>query len=92
MIVVPKFVDFLNRVVTLTDYEFENVDLIPDTLCGTFSSDRFKELIYYCAEHEEFHIISIKRGGIYFNKPIAGADSYCLGRGDSNPKLVFIDY
>ncbi len=88
MICIPTELEFWARTAILVDYEFEDVDLEPDSIAGIFDNHRLPELTEYCKNNPDYHIISIVKGCLLFNKVMPNATSYRLGQGDSNPDLV----
>ena len=74
-------------------YEFEDVDIVPDSITGVFDNHRLDELIEFCAKNPDYHIVSSVNVGLYFNKVVPHAQEFFLAEGDSNPDLVcFEDY
>ncbi len=93
MIIVPTTLEFRRRVAVLVDYEFEEVDIIPDSMIGTFDNHRLDELQDFCAKNPDYHIVSNVNVGLYFNKALPDAQAFYLAEGDTNPDLVcFEDY
>jgi hypothetical protein len=70
--------------------EFD-LNLAPDIGLGIFFPNRLKELETYCAEHPEYHIISILPASIKINKPVPNARFYRLAEGDADPDLYCCD-
>ncbi len=92
MIHVPTVMEFWERTAIYVDYEFGDVPLIPDSVCG-FNADRLKELVKFCKKNKDYHIVSLVKGCLYFNKVVEAASTFHLAEGDSNPDLVcFQDY
>ena len=87
MIHIPTVREFWKRTAILVDYEFEDVDLIPSSVFG-FDRHRLDELVRFCAENPDYHIISLVNACLYFNKIMPNASTFYLGQGDSNPDLV----
>ncbi len=93
MIIIPTLLEFMQRTAVLVDYEFEDADIIPDSIIGTFDNHRLDELIEFCSENSDFHIISVLNVGLFFNKILPNAQEFYLGQGDANSDLVcFEDY
>ncbi len=88
MINIPTLYEFIQRTAPLVDFEFEDVDIVPDTITGGFESNRLTELESFCKKNPDYHIISIIDGCLYFNKVAPYATKYLLGEGDSNSELV----
>ncbi len=88
MVIIPTLQEFLHRTVPLVDYEFEDADIVPDTITGDFRADRLAELQDFCRQNPEYHIISIIDACLYFNKIVCYAQDFHLAQGDSNPDLV----
>ncbi len=93
MIHIPTTLEFRNRTGILFDYEFEPVDIVPDTITGLFLRSRLDELIEYCEINPEYHIVSILYGSMFFNRILENATLFCLAGGDKDTSLVcFEDY
>ncbi len=93
MVAIPTTLEFRRRTAVLVDYEFEEADIVPDSILGSFDNHRLNELIEFCSRNPEYHIISVVNIGLYFNKILPNAQYFYLGQGDSNPDLVcFEDY
>ncbi len=88
MIHIPTLLEFMHRTVPLVDYEFEDVDIVPDTIIGDFRADRLPELQEFCRKNSDYHIISIIDACLYFNKVVGYAQDFLLAQGDCNPNLV----
>ncbi len=58
MIIIPTVIEFRKRTAILYDYEFEPVDILPDTLYGAFDPHRIDELMEFCRANPDYHIIS----------------------------------
>ncbi len=88
MIIIPTTLEFRRRTAVLVDYEFEEADIVPDSILGRFEHHRLDELIEFCEKNPDYHIISVINITLYFNKVLPNAQTYYLGQGDSNPDLV----
>ena len=61
----------------------------PDTRLGHFFPNRLDELLRYCEQYPEFHIVSeLKNGAGKINRPIENAVFYLLAEGDADPNLI----
>ena len=61
----------------------------PDTRLGYFFPHRLEELLQYCEQYPEFHIVSeLKNGAGKINRPIENAAFYLLAEGDADPNLI----
>ena len=88
MIHIPSTIEFLNRTAIILDFEFEDINLIPNSPAGMFDNHRLEELKRFCVQNPVYHIVSVVNAGLYFNKPIPDAQTFYLAEGDSNPDLV----
>lgn len=77
----------------ILDIEFSDVNIISDSITGMFNSYRLDELLTYCKENPQFHIMSFLKGGQYcfVNAPVLNASFYKLGTGDQDPELMYIE-
>ncbi len=48
MIHIPTLLEFWQRTAPLVDYEFEDVDIVPDTIIGDFNAYRLEDLPEFC--------------------------------------------
>ena len=80
---------FFERTGTLRYYEdvealgFETFDVI-----GHFMGSRAEELVGFCTDQPNYHIVTVTRSGYYENRYVPGQSLYYLANGDSNPNLV----
>ncbi len=92
MIIIPTLLEFRQRTAVLVDYEFEDADIIPDSIIGTFENHRFDELVEFCSRNPDYHIVSVLNVGLYFNKALPNAQEFYLAQGESNPDLVCFEH
>ncbi len=92
MIIIPTLLEFRRRTSVLVDYEFEDVNIIPDSIIGVFNHHRLEELLKFCKENPDYHIISEVSYSLYFNKVLPQAEQFYLGQGDANPDLVCFEH
>ena len=73
----------------INDYrEIEWLGFNLQNFCGLFYPRHLPDLTAFCAENEEYHIISVMPGHVYQNRCLEGASCYFLANGDKNPDLV----
>lgn len=83
--------EFHRRTGLLLDLEFEPIDLIPNGLLGVFDRHRLPELMSFCNENPQYHVISfLKYAPIKVNTAIHAAAFYMLGEGDNDPELMYM--
>ena len=51
-------IEFEYRIKPLFDYDFDLVDIVPDSRIGIFARERLSDLKDFCKANPEFHIIS----------------------------------
>lgn len=59
---------------------------IAASICGFVLQSRVGELLEFCRENQEYHVISVMNG-VYLNRYVPGATAFYVGDGDPNPKL-----
>ncbi len=83
--------EFHHRTGLIVDLEFESIDLIPNGLIGIFDQHRLSELMSFCNENPQYHVISfLKHAPIKVNTAIHTAAFYMLGEGDNDPDLMCV--
>ena len=90
-----KIIDSYKEFNRLTDplmfEDFSIQDITPDFQIGVFFPTRLPELIAYCNQNPDYHIISyLKSNQIQINKIVENAAFYRLGKGDCDPELTYI--
>ena len=71
----------------LNPSQFAALPFRPDNVCGAFGESQARQLLEFCGEHPEFHIIS-STSGVFENRYVPHQNLYMLAEGDSNPNLV----
>lgn len=89
MKLIRDYIEFRSRTKPLRD-DFD-LELIPDMGLGTFFRHRLDELERYCAEHPQYHIMSILPCAINVNRPVPAARFYLLAEGDADANLWYCD-
>lgn len=85
--------EFNRRTRPLMDVDFALIDIVPTTRLGFFSKGRLPELILFCQNNPEYHIMStLKNTLIKVNTVIDMAAFYMLGQGERDPELMFLLY
>ena len=81
---------FFRRVGLIYDYrKLEWLGFhLKDNLIGSFGEDDLKELLDFCGDNPEYHIVTVTHPGRYVNELIRGNDLYILADGDANPHLI----
>ena len=81
--------DFIRRVGFVNSYlELEWLGFKTESYGGSFRARRLPELVAFCAENPEYHIITYTDLGRIANKYVPDKDLYMLANGDKNPSLV----
>ncbi len=88
MKIIYDYDEFHNRTKPIRDH-FDLDDIFPDTLTGVFFPSRLKELIQYCTERPEYHIMSYLPKQVKVNRAVDAACFYLLGTGDADPDLWY---
>jgi len=71
------------------DIKVKALGLTPCCVTGTFCREHKDQILEYCAENPDFHVISFHYNG-YFNRFVEQSTCYGLGQGDSNPSLTYL--
>ena len=83
--------EFKNRTAPLADLDFALLDIVPDSCTGIFYPRRLPELILFCQNNPEYHIMSFLGDTfIDVNAMVEKASFYLLGRGDKDPDLMLV--
>lgn len=91
MKIIHNYTEFKRRTAPLMDLDFALLDIAPDFRLGMFGPKRLPELITFCKNNPEYHIISFLRHvSIDVNTVIEPAAFYMLGQGDQDPELMLI--
>lgn len=81
--------EFRARVGMIEDYlELEWLGFKLNNICGIFRSQDLPNLIAFCRDHPNYHIVSSLGSGRYINKYDPSARSYALANGDKNRSLA----
>ena len=80
---------FFRRVGKMRFDDFKDLAIKPDEPIGIFSRSRILELINFCRENPDYHVISVTKQGIFLNGYTSQAAYYCVGWGEVNPRLAF---
>lgn len=91
MRVIRDFKEFYIRVKPLRFDLFNGLDIVPSREFGDFYIDRLGDLLAFCKNEPQYHVISNLASGISLNSPSLAAYSYELGQGDSDPELIYIE-
>lgn len=78
------------RVEPLRFEDFDGLDIVPTTKLGVFRRKRIKDLLSFCEQNPEYHIISHLGPCIEMNKLHENATYYELGKGENDPELTYI--
>ncbi len=93
MILYSDFGEFYSDVGLLGHIDdFEGLQIRPCRLLGSFDEHRLPELIAFCENNPRFHIISCMDEGALLNKFDEDGLFFKLGKGDSDPKIVYLPY
>lgn len=83
--------EFRIRTGFVMDLDFEFLDIVPSTRLGCFARSRLSELVDFCQNNPEYHIIShLRRVPIKVNAVVEAAAFYLLGEGDADPELMYV--
>ena len=91
MKVIRDFKEFYIRVKPLRFDQFDGLGIDPSREFGDFYVDRLDDLLKFCKNNPQYHIISNLSSGVSLNSPSLAAYSYELGQGDSDPDLIYIE-
>jgi len=91
MKVIRDFDEFYKRVKPLRFDDFDGLDIVPSTEFGDFFKNRLSDLLLFCKNNQQYHIISNLSLGVMLNKPSNEAHHYELGQGESDPELMYIE-
>ena len=81
--------DFNRRVGLITNYyDLEWLGLTGHDFCGTFECRFLPQLIQFCKDNPEYHILTSSGPGRLINCLVEGNDFYKVGDGDKDPALV----
>ena len=69
-------------------YEIEWLGLTGHDFCGSFGRSCLPQLIQFCKDNPEYHIVSCDGPGRYINRLVAHQSFYMIGDGDKDPNLV----
>lgn len=72
----------------MLDYEDLELPLVPDSVTGLYMSDALPELLNFCREYPEYHIVSCPVDLVLANRCIPGASLFYLAEGDSDAQLI----
>jgi hypothetical protein len=70
-------------------YDLEWLGLSGHDFCGIFRSRYLPQLIEFCNEHPQYHILTSCGPGRIVNRLVHDRHGYLIGDGDSDPNLVF---
>ena len=81
--------DFNLRVGLINNYyDLESLGLKGHDFGGCFMCDELGQLITFCRDNRQYHIVSCDGPGRRVNTLIHGKDYYMLANGDRDPALV----
>ncbi len=91
MKIINCYSEFKRRTDPLMDLDFALLDIAPDFRIGIFRPSRLPELVTFCQNSPEYHIMSFFRDTLIdVNAVVEKAAFYRLGRGDSDPELMLV--
>jgi hypothetical protein len=88
--VVESYLEFDKRAGKLKFFDFDQIGIKPDTLSGIFYRPRIAELLKFCHENPEYHIVSMTKNYAIVNGYTSKGCFYFLAEGDTNPRLAFL--
>ena len=81
--------EFKRRVGLISNYyDLEWLGLNGHDFCGVFGAGHLPQLISFCRENPEYHIVSCDGPGRSVNRLLFGKDFYQIASGDRNPAIV----
>ena len=81
--------EFNRRVGLITNfYDIEWLGLSGHDFCGSFRCCFLPQLIQFCKDNPEYHILTSDGPGRLINRLVYGKDFYKIGDGDTDPALV----
>jgi hypothetical protein len=89
MVLYVNYSAFCKRIGLLNNYyDLEALGLEAHDHSGSFFSHDLPELIAFCREHPEYHIVTCDGPGRRVNRLIHGKSYYMLANGDPDPALM----
>ncbi|MBM4253978.1 MAG: hypothetical protein FJ146_18580 [Deltaproteobacteria bacterium] len=80
--------EFFDRVGMVTNYyELEWLGLSGHDFCGLFLDSSFPELLKFCGENPDYHLVSSVGVGCFVNRIEEGADFFMIAKGEKNQNL-----
>ena len=87
--VTDDYQSFLKRTGTLTYYkDLEDMGFQMFNVCGFFMVTQTSELLQFCEDNPNYHILTMTRPGYYENRYVPDQMVYHLANGEKNPNLV----
>ncbi|MBM4254147.1 MAG: hypothetical protein FJ146_19450 [Deltaproteobacteria bacterium] len=84
-----SYSDFNRRIGLINNYyDLVSLGLEGHDFSGCFMCDDLSQLIDFCREHRQYHIVTCDGPGRRVNRLIQGKDYYMLANGDRDPALV----
>jgi len=81
--------DFNRRVGLISNYDdLEWLGLTGHCFAGSFSRKHLPDLLRFCAENPEYHIVTCDGPGRSVNRLLPDRDFYKIANGDKDPCLV----
>ena len=81
--------DFNRRVGLINNYyDLEWLGLSGHDFCGAFEFGFLPQLIQFCEDNPEYHLLTCDGPGRLLNRLVQGKSFYKIGNGDTEPALV----
>lgn len=91
MKIIHNYSEFKRLTAPLMDLDFALLDITPDFRLGMFGPKRLPELVTFCKNNPEYHIISsLRHVSVDVNAVVEPAAFYMLGQGDQDPELMLV--
>lgn len=85
-----SYSDFFDNTKMIFDFfRLRSMGLEPDSFLGTFFPNKMTEVLDFCSQHPDFHIVSAVAGGLLVNRYDARGTVFQLAEGDASPDYVY---
>ena len=86
---IVNYDEFYRRVGLVTNYyDLEWLGFSGHDFAGSFNSCHLPQLLTFCDQNPDHHIVSVVAPGRYVNKFVKGSRSYKLADKDKDPSIV----
>ena len=86
---IVNYDEFYRRVGLVTNYyDLEWLGFSGHDFAGSFNSCHLPQLLTFCDQNPDHHIVSVVEPGRYVNKFVKGSRSYKLADKDKDPSII----